>query len=133
MINTLKNNDKIKFEIFGKETELEVFTDRLGFKETYLLNQEELSELNWLLENIVDETIKEKIIDYCNENYRIIGENSINDVYPEIDLNSIYIFKEENIIKIAILGECKSDPEHGISIKFEDRIFIGIGQNSDWF
>ncbi len=133
MIKTLKNNDKIKFEIFGEETELEVFTDRLGCEEISLLNQEELVELNWLLENKLNETIKDKIVNYCNENYRMKGENSINEVYPEIELKSIYIVKEEKIIKIAILGECKSDPEHGISIKFENRIFIGIGQNADWF
>lgn len=137
-IKELKNKEKIKYHIFDKGFDLKVFTDRIHsydkqYDENSPLNQEELDELNWLLDSHIVDTVKDKVLNYCNQNYKDIGENSITDVYPELDLREIYICKDRWHNGIAVLGECNSDPEHGISIKFENRKFSGVGQNADWF
>lgn len=132
MIKKLNTEDKIDYKIFGKDVKLKVSTSRT-YDENVPLNADELEELNWLLNSNIIDLFKDEIIKWCNVTYKDIGEKTIEDIYPEIDIRSIFIRKNKWHDGIAFLGECLSDPEHGISIKFEKRVFDGIGQHSDWF
>jgi len=133
MIEKLNNTDKIKFNILGKSFELEVLTQRafLDFNvgDAIPLNNKELDELNWLINSKILDTLEKELLDYCNQNYKKMGESEIPEIYPEINFKQLYILTDN---RIAVLGECNSDFEHGISVKFNNREFCGIGQNADW-
>ena len=149
MIQNLKSEDSIKIKLFGKEKEVLVFStgdnkfDGNGhYKEKgFLLNEEELACLNWFIENIDIADYKKEIVAYCNEQYDIIGGETITeeDVEQEISIfaiavNICKITQSKNGIvypEISFLGDCECDPEHGICIGFRDKKFLGI-ESQDW-
>lgn len=155
MINSLKNNDSIVINMFGKEKSVSVFStgdnmfDDSGYYKKYdfQLNSKELEVLNWFIENVKIDDYKKEIMDYCNEVYSSWqyedgtqeGPIEIEDVENEIDIYAIairvtktwktkdgFIFPE-----ISFYGNCECDEEHGICIGFRDKKFLGI-DSQNW-
>lgn len=147
--NIIKNNDEIEIVMFGKKKIVNVIStgdnqfDKDGnYKEDdFELNEMEVKCLNWFVSNIKIEDYKKEILDYCNYEYRAIGEKqiTINDLEEEIDIHTIAINITETwkskdgfvYPEISFLGECKCNPEHGICIGFRDGKFLGI-ESQDW-
>ena len=154
MIQGLKNNDYIKVNLFGKEKSIRVLCtgdnkfDQFGnYKDfDFELNGEELSVLNWFLENVKIEEYKQQILEYCNDEYSSWqyfdgtqeGPIGIDDVENEINITTIAInvtsvWKTNNGFvypEISFYGDCKCDEEHGICIGFRDKKFLGIKSKS---
>ena len=155
MIEKLKNYDSVTVKLFGKETNLTVFStgdnqfDESGNykKGQFELNEQELEVLNWFINNIKIEDYKQEIVDYCNEVYSSWsyadgtseGPIGIDDLEEELNITSIainvtktwqsksgYVYPE-----ISFYGDCKCDEEHGICIGFRDKKFLGI-EAQDW-
>lgn len=148
-IEKLNNEDYIVINLFGKEKKVEVFStgdnryDKSGQckADKFALSEEEISCLNWFIENIKIEDYSHAITEYCNEQYDAIGGDPItdSDVGNEVDIFAIAI----NISKItqsrsgfvypeiSFYGDCECDPEHGICIGFRDKKFLGIN-SQDW-
>ena len=145
MINSIKNKDTVKINMFGKEKDVKVLCtgdnkfDDNGYykKDGFELTQEELNLLNWFLENVKIEDYKEQIKDYCNMSYEMWSDTTIalDDVENEINITSIAINvtkkKYDNYPDISFYGDCKCDPEHGICIGFRNKKFLGI-ESQDW-
>jgi len=149
VIDKINSGDFITIKMFGKDTEVEVFStgdnqfDENGnYKdEGFALNDEEIACLNWFINNIQIEDYKQEILQYCNEQYEAIGGNQVdeNDLEDEIGIFAIAI----NISKItqsidgfvypeiSFYGDCECDLEHGICIGFRDKKFLGI-YAQDW-
>ena len=148
-IEKLNHQDHITIELFGQRKEVEIlsfgdnqFDEEGNYKnDKYALSDEEISCLNWFIQNIKIEDYKQEIVQYCNEIYDNIGEKTMKeeDVENEIDLHSIAINITKNFQandgsiypEISYCGECKCDPEHGICIGFRDKKFLGI-ESQDW-
>ena len=149
MINSLKNNDTIVINMFGKEKSVRVFStgdnmfdDDGNYKEDdFQLNSKELEVLNWFIENVKIDDYKTEIMDYCNEEYSNYSsyQIEIEDVENEINISAIAINVTENwksnkgfvYPEISFYGDCKCDEEHGICIGFRDKKFLGIN-SQDW-
>lgn len=132
MFENLRNNDLIKIKLFGKEKTIRVFStgdskfDDTGKykKDNFLLNEEEISLLNWFVENININDYKGQITKYCNERYYEIDLDEIKeeDLESEIDITAIAINIRNSSSKkykdthpeISFYGNCKCEPEHGI-------------------
>lgn len=149
MIQSLKSGDSITINLFGKQKSVEVFStgdnqfDENGnYKpEGFDLNEEEITCLNWFVENIDIADYKKEITAYCNEEYDASGNMKIseNELENEVSISAIAI----NISKItqskngfvypeiSFYGDCECDPEHGICIGFRDKKFLGIS-SQDW-
>ena len=151
MINSLKNNDTITINIFGKEKSVKVFStgdnqfDENGNykKDDFELSSKEIEVLNWFVENINIDDYKKEIIDYCNEVYSnwedIDAPVNMDNLESEININAIAINVTENwkskdgfvYPEISFIGDCKCDEEQGICIGFRDKEFLGIN-SQDW-
>lgn len=148
-IQNLKNGDFITIDLFGKETEVEVFStgdnrfDEDGnYKEDgFALDDQEISCLNWFIANVNIADYKKEITKYCNEQYEIISEKQITeaDLENEIDIfaiainiSTIWQSKDGFVYpEISFYGTCECDEEHGICIGFRDKHFLGI-HSQDW-
>lgn len=151
MINSLKNDEYINVNLFGKEKSIRVFCtgdncyDESGNDKDdgFELNQAELDVLNWFLENVKIEDYKQQILDYCKKTYyqwkteeEPIG---IDDVENEINITAIAINVTEHwqskdgfvYPEISFFGDCKCDEEGGICIGFRNKEFLGI-MSQDW-
>jgi hypothetical protein len=164
----MKQCEKINVTIWGKEHCLEVrasgshgiHDERFENPDSDLL-PDELEQLNWFVNSgILDNELKSKAIDYCNERYEDIGEPPISEIFPEVELTDIYITKKKSEVNpfhlaedidwekakewetaytgtyddyIAILGYCEHDEEHGISIIFKNKEFSCFGQSADLY
>ena len=148
-IEKLNSGDFVDVDLFGKEEKLEVFSagdnqfDENGdYKaDGFALDDEEITCLNWFIENVKIEDYRQEIMQYCNEQYDAIGSEQIaeSDIENEISIFSIAV----NISKItqskdgfiypeiSFCGDCECDPEHGICIGFRDKKFLGI-HAQDW-
>ena len=81
MIKSLRNEESIPVNLFGKQEEAVVFsTGSNQFDENgeyknagFPLSQEELDCLNWFLEHAVISDYRKEIADYCNEVYAGTG------------------------------------------------------------
>ena len=155
MIKSLKNNEYIKVNLFGKEKDIRVFCtgdnkfnkSRNGDEYDFEFNQEELDVLNWFLENVRIEDYKQEILDYCNKEYSNWeysdgtheGPIKLDDVENEINIYAIAINVTEHwkskdgfvYPEISFYGDCECDEEHGICIGFRNKTFLGIG-SQDW-
>ncbi|MCM1542902.1 MAG: hypothetical protein NC121_16810 [Blautia sp.] len=149
MIQSLNNGDHITVRLFGKETDVEVFsTGENRYDETgcckeggFALNGEELACLNWFLENVDIADYRKEITAYCNEQYEAIGGDTIaeDDLEEEIDIFAIAINiggitqSEDGFVypEISFYGDCQCDEEHGICIGFRDKKFLGV-ESQDW-
>lgn len=150
-IESLKNNDMIKINMFGKEKEVKIFCtgdnqfDESGNYKNYdfELTSEELGMLNWFINNIKIEDYKKEIVDYCNGQYSSWkysdgtkeGPIGIEDVEKEINIYAIAINISKDgyndIPEISFYGTCNCDEEHGICIGFRDKKYLGI-ESQDW-
>ena len=149
MIRSLNSSDTITISLFGRETEVEVFStganrfDEQGnYKDDgFALSEEELACLNWFVENIDISDYKEEIIEYCNEQYDAIGGDPITeeDLEEEVTIFAIAINvggitqSKDGFVypEISFYGDCRCDEEHGICIGFRDKKFLGI-ESQDW-
>ena len=151
MINSLKNHDTVKINMFGKEKDVvvfctgdNVFDNNGNYKEKKIqLNSKELEVLNWFIENVKIDNYKKEIMDYCNRVYSSFGREEelvgIDDVEKEINIKSIAINVTDNwkskdgfvYPEISFYGDCNCDVENGICIGFRDKNFLGIG-SQDW-
>lgn len=142
-IKKLNDNEKIDLVIFGKERSIKVVS--LGdnqfeageYKEKgFSLTEEEVSLLNWLIENVNLDDYKDKIIDYINDTYSMWSDREItaDDLENEIRINRIAITIVSRDVKhfpdISFVGKVKCD-EHGICIGFKNKEFLGI-ETEDW-
>lgn len=149
IIQNLKDGDHITINLFGKEKEVKVFStgdnqfDENGdYKEDgFALNNEEISCLNWFIRSINIIDYKKEILEYCNEQYEMIGKEKIADDNLEdevsiyaiaINISEITQSKDGFVYpEISFYGGCQCDPEHGICIGFRDKKFLGINCQ-DW-
>lgn len=148
-IQNLRSGDFITINLFGKEKSIEVFStgdnqfDENGnYKEDgFSLNDEEIECLNWFIANVNIADYKKEIIEYCNEQYEMIGDTQITeeDLESEIDIFAIAINvteitqSKDGFVypEVSFLGECECDSEHGICIGFRDKKYLGIS-SQDW-
>lgn len=144
MIKMLNNHDKITINVFGEEKKAEVFsTDYFysGENRNGLLRENELACLNWLIENVKIIDYEREILDWCNEQYEMIGEKSITEdrLKEEVFITAIAInvtglpqSGDGSVVypEISFFGECECEPEHGICIGFRDKKFLGIDVQS---
>lgn len=103
----MKSGDSITINLFGKQKSVEVFStgdnqfDENGnYKpEGFDLNEEEITCLNWFVENIDIADYKKEITAYCNEEYDASGNMKIseNELENEVSISAIAI----NISKIT--------------------------------
>lgn len=145
MISSLKNDEKVTINYFGKDKEVRVFVtgdnkfDENGKykQDSFDLNDKEIEVLNWFLDNIKIEDYKEQIAAYCNEQYEMWSDTTItpDDVENEINITAIAINVKENLQpnypEISFYGDCNCDEESGICIGFRDNKFLGI-EAQDW-
>ena len=149
MIEKLNNEDYITIDLFGQKKNVMVFCtgdnryDENGnYKDDgFALSDEEISCLNWFIQNIKIDDYKQAIVQYCNKLYEGIEGKQIEeaDIENEIDIHSIAINvtevtqSEDGFVypEISFCGECECDPEHGICIGFRDGEFLGIHMQ-DW-
>lgn len=100
-IEKLNSGDFIKIDLFGKEENVEVFsTGDNQFNENgdykddgFALTDEEITCLNWFIENVKIEDYREAITQYCNEQYDAIGGKQIaeSDIENEITIFAVAI------------------------------------------
>lgn len=145
MVQSFRSGGFLTVEIFGRETQLQVFStgdnqfDENGdYKEEgFAFTQEEVDCLNWFPENVRIEDYREEITAYCNEGYEMIGGEKItaDGLENEVEITAIAVNISEIVQsgdgsciypEISFLGECGCDPEHGICIGFRDRKFLGV-------
>ena len=150
MLETWNSGDALTIRVFGKETEVSVFSlgdsrfDENGDcrEEGFPLNREELDCLNWFLEHTDISDCRKEIAAYCNELYAGTGRSPVaeSDLEREIQITGIAVNISEitqsedgSLIspQISFMGECECDPEHGICIGFRDQKFLGI-HAQDW-
>ena len=149
IIQELNNNDTVKINLFGEEKEVRVFTagdsryDENGnYKDyDYKLNDKEIECLNWFINNVDIEDYKDKILEYCNEEYSMWSDIEITeqDIKEKINIYAIAINVTENwkakngfvYPEISFYGDCNCDDEHGICIGFRDKKFLCIN-SQDW-
>ncbi len=131
--------DSTYLNLFGEITEVNICTS--GEEEMdEELTKEETELLMWLTTELDTETIKQKVLDYCNNCYDMWSDKKIEaeDLFDEISINSIYInvkFAAEikHIPDIFLTGECEADEDHGISIGFRNKKFMIISEEGDAF
>ena len=149
LIESLNNGDFIFIDLFGKEEKVTVFSagdnkyDENGNykKDGFALSEEEIACLNWFIQNVRIEDYRKVIIEYCNEQYDVIGEEGIKeaDIEKEISISAIAVNisritqSKDGFVypEISFYGDCECDPEHGICIGFRDKKFLGI-HSQDW-
>lgn len=142
-IKKLNDNEKIDLVIFGKERSIKVVSlgdnqfENGEYKEKgFALTKEEISLLNWLLENVNLDDYKDKIICYINEMYSTWSDNeiTIDDLENEVKINKIVISIVSRDVKyfpdISFVGKVNCD-ENGICIGFKNKEFLGI-ESEDW-
>lgn len=148
-INNIKNNDKFTITMFGKPKTVRVFSsgdnqfDENGDykQDDFEFNEAEINCVNWFISNIRIDDYRNEILEYSNNMYNDIGEDSITieDLEDEIDIFAIAVNISEIrksksgfvYPEISFYGNCKCDPEHGICIGFRDKKFLGI-ESQDW-
>lgn len=148
MIESLKNDENITINLFGKEKTVRVFStgdnrfDENGkYKEPgFDLNKKELEVLNWFIENVKIEDYKEQIAKYINDTYEMWSDKRISpdDVENEINITAIAINVKEKwqsnsgfvYPEISFYGDCECD-EGGICIGFRDGKFLDVNAQ-DW-
>lgn len=138
MIKQLNNNEHIRINLFGREKDVEVFSTDYDRE---ALSEEEISCLNWLIENVDIADYKKEIVAWCNEQYEIFSDEVIGeeDLEEELDIfaiaiNSTGLAQSKNGFvypEISFFGDCKCDEEHGICIGFRDKKFLGVN-SQDW-
>lgn len=138
MPEKLNNRDHIKINVFGREREVEVFSTDYDRK---VLSEEEMSCLNWFIQNIDIADYKKEIVAWCNEQYNIFSDKVIDekDLDEELDIFAIAINvtgiaqSKDGFVypEISFFGDCECDEEHGICIGFRDKKFWGI-DFQDW-
>ena len=149
MIKSLRNEESIPVNLFGKQEEAVVFStgsnqfDENGEykKAGFPLSQEELDCLNWFVENVDIRDYKKEITDYCNERYDMIGDKQIteDDLEEEIHIFAIAVNvggvaqSKDGFVypEISFFGDCECDPEHGVCIGFRDKKCLGV-ESQDW-
>ena len=150
MLEAWNSGEELTIQVFGKETEVSVFSvgdncfDENGeYKEEgFPRKKRELDCLNWFLEHAVISDYRKEIADYCNEVYAGTGRLPVaeSDLEQEIQITGIAVNISEitqsgdgSLVypEISFMGECECDPEHGICIGFRDQKFLGI-HAQDW-
>lgn len=144
MFQELKNGDYITIDVFGKEKSVKVvstgdnrFDEKGDYKaQGFTLSDQEIECLNWFMENVDIADYKKEILEYCNEQYDMIGEEEITEeeLAGEIDIIAIVInistiTQSKNGVvypEISFFGWCECDFENGICIGFRDKKFLGI-------
>lgn len=125
-----KCDDTVECCFFNKNHKLKVFC--LNKDENQPLDKNEISLLNWFVSsNILDDkTTQFKALIEINQSYAEIFDNPKfrTNISKEVDITAIGI----DFPYIAFCGEAKCNSEHGISLNFKDKQFIGVGNYMDW-
>lgn len=128
--------DYLSCNILGKTQKLSLVSNNKDDMEE--LDDEELTEINWLVKNnlLENQKVKKGILDYINLIYKsyendFAKRESIEDEfeisYIAIDINKKDLGDTGEVVKIvAFCGEAKCDEEHGISISFKNREFMSV-------
>ncbi|MDE5892275.1 MAG: hypothetical protein K2H45_05050, partial [Acetatifactor sp.] len=90
MIEQLNNNEHIRINLFGKEKDVEVFSNDY---DSVAFSEEEIACLNWFIENVDIADYKKEIVAWCNEQYEIFSDEVIGeeDLEEELDIFAIAI------------------------------------------
>lgn len=118
---------KVKMQIWGRDFNLEVFYKNYKGKE--ITENQKLTYEKFISADEAIEKSKKKIIAYIEDNYGEVGkiENIFKYVIPKV----LYISREEDQRKCALLCDFKFDIEHGIAIIFENEKFEEIASQDD--
>lgn len=138
MVNNLNNNDNIPMNLFGRQTEVTVFSVDLLYEEeteNAALSEKETDCLNRFIKHININDYKDKILAWYNQENDKTGYPHISETDLEnyVDIFSIAINVTDErmtIPEIAFYGWCENI-DKGICIGFRDEKFIGIGYQ-DW-
>ncbi len=138
MVNNLNNNDNIPMNLFGRQTEVTVFSVDLLYEEeteNAALSEKETDCLNRFIKHININDYKDKILAWYNRENDKTGYPHISETDLEnyVDIFSIAINVTDErmtIPEIAFYGWCENI-DKGICIGFRDEKFIGIGYQ-DW-
>ena len=150
MLEAWNSGDHLTIRVFGKETEVSVFSlgdsrfDENGDyrEEGFPLNREELDCLNWFLEHTDISDCRKEIAAYCNELYAGTGRSPVaeSDLEREsqiigiaVNISEITQSGDGSLIypPVSFTGECQCEPWHGIGIGFPDQRFLD-SQAQDW-
>ena len=131
-----RTDDEIECFIFGKKRKLKVAS--IHKDEGELLDDDEIAELNWLIKsNVMDdielqfdvlEEINERYNQWCdNFSHKTNIEKEFNITTVLIDIQKDNPSKSGEIDKIiAFCGDAECDVEHGLSVSFLNRKFVGV-------
>ena len=131
-----KTDDEIECFIFGKKRKLKVAS--IHKDEGELLDDDEIAELNWLIKsNVMDDIeLQLDVLDEINERYNQWCDNFSHktNIEKEFDITTVLIdIQKDNPNKdgetdkiIAFCGNAECDVEHGLSVSFLNRKFLGV-------
>lgn len=137
----IKDGDKIKLTLFGKEHDFKVCFYGENGDEGSVLGKREEDLLKWFTEKVHVEDYAEQIVTHYNENAEEYEYDPItkDDLFNSgvVDLYNIIINTKttcgiaDDIPDIAISGDADCDYDSGISICFRDKKFLRIDTESD--
>ena len=136
-------NEEIILNIWGEQRKLHVLSQRIEYDDDLTndpeaeISEKELLELDWVVRSdlINSPRVKRTVLEYVHQTYSEFMEDfdpdEINSILPpEVEINEIFVDLDEETsdITVAFCGDCLCDEEHGISICFRNRKFVGIGE-----
>ena len=131
-----KSDDEVECFIFGKKHKLRVSS--VNKDEGELLDDDEIAEVNWLIKsNVMDDIeLQFEVLDEINERYNQWCDNFSHktNIEKEFNITSIMIDIQssdtanlgETAKIIAFCGDAECDVEHGLSVSFLNRKFVGV-------
>ncbi|MBP5455526.1 MAG: leucine-rich repeat protein [Paludibacteraceae bacterium] len=131
-----KMNDTAYLNLFGLLIDLSIMRSGYGSDDEDLTD-EEVEVLKWLTTEFDTNTIKQDVLDYCNDTYNSWGGEHItaDELHNELSISKVYLNVEEaenheKFPDICLSGDCNCDEEHGIAFAFKNKKLIEINEES---
>ena len=119
--------DKISLTIWGRDFSLPIIYDCLSDGVISDAQRKAIdvfsNNLNWI------EKSKNRVMEYCHEAVIDDDENEQKDnIFSYIKPERLYVKREREHPRVAIMCKYKYDPEHGLAVVFshEGEITVGI-------
>lgn len=130
-------NDEIKhLNIWGREFDLEIIYEEYEGEGRTPAQNIALQELisHWA---VVDASL-ERVIRFCEDEYpkmleTISGNRVIDNIFRFVMPESLFVLRHEDVRAVELLCRSRLDPEHGLSVYFENESLAGIGTGSTIF
>lgn len=130
-------NGEIKHLIvWGREFDLEILYEEYEGEDRTLAQSIALQELlaRWA---VVDASL-DRVIRFCEDEYpkmleTISGNRVIDNIFRFVMPESLFVLRREDVRAVELLCRSRLDPEHGLSVYFENESLAGIGTGSSIF